>query len=179
MLCILPKSPDAVLYITPFLMAAMQTDLFISRAENEINAAQVLFLVSNDKEMQKISFRLKKQFTFYSATISHAYYCIFYAAKALLAKEGITTGQPNVHKKTLEAFEKCLVKTGKLDVQLLIIYKEMLIRADTLLDIFSRERGKRGHFTYQKLPEANEAPAEESIRNAKIFFRTASTLLEP
>lgn len=157
----------------------MNDKLFLSRAENEISAANVLFQVSTDKELQKISFKLKKEFTFYSAAISHAYYCIFYSAKALLANEGIATNHPNVHKKTLEAFEKHLVKTGKLDVQLLKIYREMLMRADTLLEIFSKERGKRGHFTYQKLPEANEAPAEESLSHASIFFRTASTLLRP
>ena len=61
-----------------------------------------------------------------------------------------------VHKKTFEAFEKYIVQTGKLDTELLKIYKKMVVRADELLGIFSKEKRKRGEFTYQKLPQANK-----------------------
>ena len=64
-----------------------------------------------------------------------------------------------------------LVRNGKLDVELLKIYKQMIIRADELLGIFSKEKGKRGEFTYQKLSQANQEPAMESMKNALFFFK--------
>lgn len=109
------------------------------------------------------AFKLESEFTFYSQVISHSYYCIFYSAKAILIKEGIKTFAPKVHKKTLVAFEKYLVDTGKLDFELLKMYKKIIIRAEGLLDIFSKEKLKRGRFTYQKLPQANLEPAKESL----------------
>lgn len=109
--------------------------------------------------------------------ISHSYYCIFYAAKAILVKEGIKTDAPEVHKKTLEAFETNLVKTGKLDLELLKIYKKIIVRAEELLGIFSKEKGKRGAFTYQKLPQANREPAKESLDNASSFFKNIHQII--
>ncbi len=151
--------------------------LSLQRSENELAAAGVLFDVSADRRLQEERFRLEREFTFYSGVISHAYYSIFYAAKALLAAEGVVTAAPDVHRKTLAAFEERLVKTGLLDVALLKIYKAMVVRADELFGIFAREKRKRGTFTYQKLPQANKAPAAESLTNAARFFKTAHALL--
>ncbi len=82
-----------------------------------------------------------------------------------------------MHKKTLEAFEKYLVNTGKLDTELLKIYQKMVVQADALLDIFFIEKRKRGEFTYQKLPQANREPAEESLNNALFFFKNINKIL--
>jgi len=154
-----------------------ETDLYLQRAENELISAQMLFDISSNKIIQKEQFKLEKEFTFYNAVISHSYYCIFYSAKAILIKDGIKTDAPEVHKKTLEAFEKHLVKNGKLDVDLLKIYKKMIIRAEELLGIFSKEKSKRGTFTYQKLPQANRDPAKESFDNASFFFKTINKIV--
>jgi len=74
-----------------------------------------------------------------------------------------------VHKKTFEEFKKNFVDTGILDVSFLKIYNKMIVRADELLQIFKEEKWKRGHFTYQTIPQANKEPAEESLRNTKTF----------
>jgi uncharacterized protein (UPF0332 family) len=152
-------------------------ELYIQRAENEIVAAQLLFDVSINPKIQKEQFRLEKEFTFYSTVISHSYYCIFYSAKAILIQNGIKTDAPEVHKKTLEAFEQFLVKTGKLDVELLNIYKKMVVKAEELLGIFFLEKSKRGEFTYRKLPQANLEPARESLDNALLFFKNINKIL--
>lgn len=151
--------------------------LYLQRAENELVAAQMLFEVSSNPILQKEQFKLEKDFTFYSTVISHSYYSIFYSAKAILMKNGIKTEAPEVHKKTLEAFESYLVNTGKLDIELLKIYKKMIVRADALLGIFSLEKRKRGEFTYQKLPQANKEPAQESLNNASFFFKNINKIL--
>ena len=154
-----------------------EAKLYLQRAENELVAANILFDISSNSELQKEQFKLEKNFTFYSTVISHSYYCIFYSAKAILINEGIKTDYPEVHKKTLDAFENYLVKTGKLDVELLKIYRKMIIRADELLGIFSMEKKKRGEFTYQKLPQANREPAKESLDNASLFFKNINKIL--
>ncbi len=154
-----------------------EAELYLQRAENELVAAQMLFKVSNNQALQKEQFKLEKEFTFYSAVIGHSYYSIFYSAKAILIKNGIKTEAPEVHKKTLEAFEKYLVSTGKLDIELLKIYQKMVIRADALLGIFSLEKRKRGEFTYQKLPQANKEPAQKSLNNASFFFKNINKIL--
>ncbi|MEM2131607.1 MAG: hypothetical protein QXR96_03715 [Candidatus Woesearchaeota archaeon] len=151
--------------------------LFIQRAENEIIAAQILFDISSNEELQKDIFKLEKEHTFYSNVISLSYYCIFYCAKAILLKYGIKTNAPDEHKKTLIAFEKKLVKTGILDYELLNIYKKVIVKAEQLLDIFSKEKGKRGTFTYQKLPQANIEPAKESLNNALFFFKNINKII--
>ena len=152
------------------------TELHLQRAENELVAAQVLFEVSRNASMQR-EFRLEKDFTFYSSVIGHAYYCIFNSAKAMLLTEGVRTYPPEVHRKTIEAFEKHLVDTGKLDVQLLHIYRRSIVQAEELLEIYSLEKEKRGEFTYQKLPQANMKPASDSLERASLFFRSISTIL--
>ena len=53
----------------------------------------------------------------------------------------------------------------------------MLVRAEELLKIFSKEKGKRGKFTYQKLPQANQEPAKESLDNALFFFKNINKIL--
>ena len=85
---------------------------------------------------------------------------------------------PDVHKKTYEAFEEYFVKTGTIDMELLKIYHKMIVRASELLQIFKDEKWKRGHFTYQTLPQANKEPAEQSIQNALVFIKNIKLMLE-
>jgi len=111
-----------------------------------------------------------KEDTYYSAVISHSYYSIFYAAKAYLLLKGVKTKAPEEHKKTFEVFSK-LVEEGIIDVELLKVYKKAMIKADMLLHIFQIEKGKRGKFTYKRIPQANQEPAQESVKNAQFFFK--------
>lgn len=150
--------------------------LYLKRAQNELNLSLMVMKISDDKELQVSVFKMQSD-TYYSAVISHAYYCIFYAAKAYLLTKGIKTEAPEEHKKTFEEFSK-LVEQGIIDVELLKIYEKMLIKADTLLHIFDLEKGKRGKFTYRTLPQANREPAKESIENAQTFFRHTYNLCE-
>ena len=59
-----------------------------------------------------------------------------------------------------------------------MLYEKVLLKADKLLGIFKIEKKKRGEFTYQKLAQANKEPAEESLENAKEFFRHVYGLCE-
>jgi len=154
-----------------------QVNLNFDRAENEFKHAETMFKISERGELKKELELLEKD-TFYSGVIAHAYYAIFYATKALLLKKKIRTKSPNIHKATLDAFAYYFVINGKLDFELLRIYKSAMIKADSLLGLFISKKDKRGKFTYHKLPDANKEPANESIKNAKTFLGHAKKLLE-
>jgi len=150
--------------------------LYLQRAENELNLAKSIFRISGDGKL-KGELELKPETTFYSNVINACYYCVFYSAKAFLLKEGIRTEAPEEHRKTYDEFER-LVSKGIIDVELLKIYRTMTVKADELLGIFWKEKRKRGHFTYQRLPQANVVPAEESLKNAERFFKNIYLILE-
>ncbi|MFH1127534.1 MAG: HEPN domain-containing protein [archaeon] len=152
-------------------------EIFLERADNEIHAAESLKKLSEDLNSKK-EFELSVDVTFYSSVISHSYYAIFYAAKAILLSKGIKTSSPDIHKNTFEEFEKHFVKTGVLDTKLLEIYRKMVVRADDLLEIFRDEKWKRGTFTYRTIPQANKEPAEDSIRNAKFFVSNIANVIK-
>ena len=152
-------------------------NLYLERANNEIKLADIILIVSEDKNLQINNFKIEEPETYYSSVITHAYYCIFYSAKAYLASKGIKTSAPEEHKKTYEEFRK-FVLNGVLDKELLLIYEDLKIKAEDLLIVFNREKTKRGKFTYQKLPQANQEPARESDERAKLFFRTIYNILK-
>ena len=150
--------------------------IYLARAQNELNLSMMVKKISDDKKMQVEIFAMKED-TYYSAVISHAYYSIFYAAKAYLLLKGIKTQAPEEHRKIFEEFSK-LVDKGIVDLELLRIYQSILLKADTLLHIFELEKGKRGKFTYRRIPQANQEPAQESINHAKILFNNLFRLCE-
>jgi uncharacterized protein (UPF0332 family) len=155
----------------------LMVKIYLERADNEILAAKSLKKLS-ENEQAKQDFELPSDITFYSSVISHSYYAIFYAAKAILLTKGIKTSLPDVHKKTFSAFKENLADTGILDVKLLEIYKKIVIRADTLLGIFKDEKWKRGNFTYATIPQANKEPAEDSLNNAKVFVSNINKVIK-
>jgi len=155
----------------------LQINLFIERADTELLLAEKIKILC-EEDNTRTMLQIPKQKTFYSAVISHAYYSIFYSAKAILLTKNIKTTSPDIHKKTFDEFKKQFVDTGILDVKLLEIYKKMVIRADKLLEIFKDEKWKRGNFTYHTIPQANKEPAEDSINNAKLFFSNILKVIE-
>ncbi|MBU4246675.1 MAG: HEPN domain-containing protein [Nanoarchaeota archaeon] len=144
---------------------------YIERAENEIVIAETLKRLSNEANAKQF-FGISDRMTFYSSAISHSYYAIFYAAKAILLTKNIKTTAPEIHKKTFEEFKRNFVDTGILNVKLLEIYRKMVIRADELLEIFKDEKWKRGNFTYNTIPQANKEPAEDSLKKQNYLFQT-------
>ncbi len=151
--------------------------IYLKRANNEFQLARALITLSA-KEDFKLELEINKEETFYSTAISHSYYSIFYAAKSLLLTKGIETKSPEIHKNTFDRFNEIFIKSGILDVNLLEIYRKMVIRADELLGIFKEEKWKRGHYTYQTIPQANKEPAEESVKNAKVFLTNIMKVVE-
>mgnify|MGYP001595750321 CR=1 FL=1 len=154
----------------------MDSKLYIHRAENEIKLAEIIFIISKELNIQEEVFKVNDPETYYSAVITHSYYSIFYGAKAYLAKKEIKVSAPEEHKKAFEEFKK-FVESGELDIELLKIYQEALVRAEYLLGLFKEEKNKRGEFTYRIMPQANKEPAKESLEHAKTFFKHIFAIL--
>lgn len=149
--------------------------LYLKRARTEMNMGVLLLESSANKLLN--DFDISEDETFYSGVISHCYYSIFYCAKAMLLTKNIDTKAPEVHKKTLDEFKKHFIDSRILDMKLLIIYKKLIVKAESLLQIFKSEKKKRGDFTYNTISQANIEPANESLKNAKIFFKHCNAYL--
>jgi len=153
-----------------------EVELYLIRAEDEFLLAEKDFQMSTDEKIKEILGILKEK-TFFYSTITHAYYSIFYAAKSYLFLKGIITDAPDEHQKTYEKF-KAFIDRGILDNELLRIYENEISKAESLLNIFSIEKGERGRFTYNIKSEANLPYAKESIENAKRFVSVIKAIIE-
>ena len=146
------------------------TKLYLERAGNELKLAEIIMQMSINKDLQTKIPTIDKPDTYFSSVISHAYYSIFYTAKAYLIMKEIITKASEEHKKTYDEFKR-LVSQGIVDKELLRLYEEVLVKAEELLGIFKIEKKKRGEFTYQRIAQANLEPAKESLENAKTFLK--------
>jgi len=153
-----------------------EVKLYLERSGNELRLARAIFGLSGSKK-NKLDLGANPEDTFYSAVISHSYYCIFYCAKAFLLSRKIKTKVPNEHKKTYFEFRK-FVDSGELDLELKKIYDDLLGNASELLKLFLDEKKKRGHFVYRTLAQANKIPAGDSIKNAIKFLSNIKRVLE-
>ncbi len=145
----------------------LKDETLIERAEHEIVISELLNQLSINSP-EKASLNVPSDTTFYSAVISHAYYAIFYSAKYYLLSRGIVIPVQGQHNFVYQRFKK-LAKTGELDKELLEIYKNVKVKAETLLLILEDEEEKRTEYTYKTYPQANKEPAEKSIENANFF----------
>jgi len=148
----------------------------IDRADNEIILAMAISQLSEDAKIKKETFNIPEEITFYSGVIGHAYYSIFYGATAYLISKKITIPEQGQHNFVYQKFKK-IVKTGELDKELLEIYDEAIVKAETLLSILELEGEKRTKYTYKSHPQANKKPAEKSIENAKFFISHIKTFI--
>ena len=151
-------------------------NLSLERAQNEILLAQSVKLLTEDAKIKREVFKLDEKVTFYSAVIAHAYYAIFYAARAYVVSKGVNLPEQGVHSAVYSAFRK-FVRQGKIAAELLELYEEVKVKAETLLEIFEEEKENRTKFTYKTLAQANKRPAEDSLENARIFFTQIKELI--
>lgn len=153
-----------------------EVELSSKRAENELIAAKALFSLSELVEAKKL-LKVSADETFYNSVIEHAYYSIFYCAKAYLMNKGIKFPEQGQHQAVYFAFRK-LVREGKVAIELVELYKEVKIKAETLLEILEKVEENRTKFIYKTLAQANKEPADSSIKNAEIFLAQVKSLIE-
>ncbi len=153
-----------------------EVKLYLIRAQDEFFLSQKDMDLSTDLRIKEF-LGVEKDKTFFYSVISHAYYSIFFSAKAYLFFKGIITETPEEHRKTYEEFKK-FVENGILNKELLEIYQDAIAKAETLLKIFFNEKRKRGFFVYNVKSEANLPYAQESIKKAKKFNSLIKLIVE-
>lgn len=153
-----------------------EVKLYLERSGDEFLLADNDMKISTIKKFKEIM-GIPEGKTFFNSVITHSYYSIFYCAKAYLLRKGISTFPPEEHKKTYERFA-ALVRDGIVDRELLAIYDDAIVKAESLLNIFFHEKRKRGRFTYSIRSEANIPYANESIANARKFVSSLKAIIE-
>ena len=155
---------------------ATSAELCLERADNELALARAIYLLSDNPQLKKENFLLPEEITFYSAVITHAYYGMFYSAKAYLISKSVSLPEQGQHNAVYHKFKQ-FVKKGEIDKELLIIYDALRIKAEMLLEILDQEEENRTNYTYYTLPQANKAPAEKSIETSQVFVSNMKALV--
>lgn len=118
------------------------------------------FLSQAEEKLQAAKFLLKE--SFYNDAVSRAYYCIFFAASALLATKGISVKS---HKGLLSQFSLVFIKTGLIDDSFVKSYK------------IAKELREEADYSIVRQLSKEEAisvitDAEEFLMNTKEFVET-------
>ena len=159
-------------------------DFFMANAESSLRTASILQQIS-DKNALKETLKVGMDFESYLWVIVSSYYAMFYAATAILAKQGIRATSQIVHKVTADALIHFLGSNEKL-AKLLEQYEEaqavglelvgreelmkrMKKKADELIIAYEGERKKRSKFQYDIGVQAKRGYAQASLERAKDF----------
>ncbi len=159
-------------------------DFFMANAESSLRTASILQEISDDNALKE-TLKVGMDFESYLWVIVSSYYAMFYAATAILAKQGIRTTGQIVHKvtadvlihffgsneklaKLLEQYEETqavgLELVGREDLM-----KRMQKKADELIIAYEGERKKRSKFQYDIGVQAKKGYAQTSLERAKDF----------
>jgi len=165
---------------------------FMEQAEKSLRTADFIYELSTNDNIKQ-SLRAEKDFESYIWVIVTSYYSMFYAALALLAREGIKVGRQIVHKVTADALINFFISNRRLakmfenyeearDATLDLIGREELMkrlekRADELIIAYKQEMKKRSKFQYDIGEMARRGYAETSLARAREFFAEVRKIL--
>jgi uncharacterized protein (UPF0332 family) len=159
-------------------------DFFMANAESSLRTASILQEISDENSLKE-TLKVGLDFEAYLWVIVSSYYAMFYAATAILAKQGIRATGQIVHKVTADALIQFLGSNEKL-AKLLEQYEEaqavglelvgreelmkrMQRKADELIISYDGERKKRSKFQYDIGVQAKRGYAQTSLVRAKDF----------
>jgi uncharacterized protein (UPF0332 family) len=164
--------------------ASKFVDFFMKNAESSLQTASMLQEISGRQEL-KSTLKVSTDFESYLWVIVSSYYSMFYAATALLARQGIRVTGQIVHKVTADALIHFFGSNQKL-AKLLEQYEEakatsleligreelmksMQKKADQLIIAYESERKKRSAFQYDIGVQAKRGYAQTSLDRAREF----------
>jgi uncharacterized protein (UPF0332 family) len=173
--------------------AAKFVEFFMANAESSLRTASILQEIS-DEDSLKVTLKVSSDFESYLWVIVSSYYSLFYAATAILAKQGIRATGQIVHKVTADALIHFFVSNEKLaklleqfeeaqTVGLELVGREELMKrmqkkADELIISYEGERKKRSKFQYDIGVQAKRGYAQTSLQRARDFVFEIRKLLK-
>lgn len=173
--------------------AARFVEFFMANAESSLRTASILQEISDENSLKE-TLKVNADFESYLWVIVSSYYSMFYAATAILAKQGIRATGQIVHKVTADALIHFFASNEKLaklleqyeeaqTVGLELVGREELMKrmqkkADELIISYEGERKKRSKFQYDIGVEAKRGYAQVSLERAKNFVFEIRKLLK-
>lgn len=164
-------------------------DFFLKKAENSLNTAYALLKISTSSEIKE-SMGLPDSYDAYLWMINTAYYTMFYAATALLAKfSHRIKKEQGIHALTYHALVYYFLDNDKkLTKHVLEQYQAAEQEASELLQVVEQkardkiemvkyELSKRREFTYEMGKIAERNKAETSIRRAEDFITLVKEII--
>jgi len=149
--------------------------------KKEFNPLIFRILLNNAEESLKVAKLLYEQNHSDFWAIVASYYSMYYSANAVLFKLGYKIGDKISHKVTAESL--IVFVRHKLKASLLEGYYETKeialagIKADSLIESFDLERGKRGRLQYELTEEAKHSKAKTSFERAREFLAEMEKLI--
>lgn len=169
-------------------------DFFMANADSSLRTASILQQISDDEALKE-KLKVGLDYESYLWVIVSSYYAMFYAATAILAKQGIKATGQIVHKVTADALIHFFASNEKLAklleqyeeaqvVGLELVGREELLKrmqkkADELIIAYEGERKKRSKFQYDIGVLAKKGYAQTSLERAKVFVFEIRKLVKP
>ena len=167
---------------------------FMANAESSLRTASSILQQISEEDTLKDTLKVGSDFESYLWVIVSSYYAMFYAATALLAKQGIKASGQIVHKVTADALIHFFGSNEKL-ARLLEQYEEAQIvglelvgreelmkkmqkKADELIISYEGERKKRSKFQYDIGVQAKRGYAQTSLERARNFVFEINKLIK-
>jgi len=173
--------------------AARFVEFFMANAESSLRTASILQEISDENNLKE-TLKVGSDFESYLWVIVSSYYSMFYAATAILAKQGIRATGQIVHKVTADALIHFFGSNEKLaklleqyeeaqTVGLELVGREELMKrmqkkADELIISYEGERKKRSKFQYDIGVQAKRGYAQTSLQRARDFVFEIRKLLK-
>ena len=173
--------------------ASRFVDFFMANAESSLRTASILQDISDDNDL-KDTLKVSSDFESYLWVIVSSYYSMFYAATAILSKQGIRATGQIVHKVTADALIHFFASNEKLaklleqyeeaqTVGLELVGREELMKrmqkkADELIISYEGERKKRSKFQYDIGVQAKRGYAHTSLERSRSFVFEIRKLLK-
>ena len=161
-------------------------DFFLSNAEKSLNSANALYDLSTDTDIQQKTGYIN--FDGFLWVVNACYYSMFYMARALLEHEGIKIKSDlSIHLITFDAIINFFYLNGKLQKRLIEDFAEAKEeaseilgkqKADSLIEDYFWEKGKRATFTYNTKEIVIKTKAKTSIKRAKKFNQEIKKIIK-
>ncbi len=161
-------------------------DFFLSNADKSLNSANALYDLSTDTDMQQKTGYIN--FDGFLWVVNASYYSMFYMARAFLEHEGIKIKSDlSIHSLTFDAVINFLYLNGKLQKRLIEEFAEAKEeaaeilgkqKADSLIEDYFWEKGKRATFTYETKEIVIKTKAKTSVERAKRFNQEIKKIIK-
>ena len=174
--------------------AARFIDFFMANADSSLRTASILQEISDENSLKE-TLKVGADFESYLWVIVSSYYSMFYAATAMLAKQGMRATGQIVHKVTADALIHFFASNEKLaklleqyeeaqTVGLELVGREELMKrmqkkADELIISYEGERKKRSKFQYDIGVQAKRGYAQTSLQRTKDFVFEIRKIISP